>query len=175
MNFEIKGNNELIPMTRRYPNLPIKVLRRDSDVALRLIQAWDNEKDGDKVLAIYLKEHRNLSDERYWETMRIVWVICGSVNNADTFRKLMRSPRKNRYYFSTPEDAQKLRELPETFEVYRATNDENDGGLSWTVSKVYAEWYRDAYAKEKIITRTVSRKDVFAFVGRNNEYEAIIL
>ncbi|MCZ2129493.1 MAG: hypothetical protein LC109_04425 [Bacteroidia bacterium] len=171
----VRGNNELVPMTRRYPNLPQKVLRRDSIIAKKIIDVWDNEHHAENVLYIYLKEHKNLSDERYWELMRTVWIIAGSVATATIFRKLMTANRRSKYYFSTPEEAKKLRELPETFEVYRATNDENDGGLSWTLSKEYAEWYQQAYQKEKVICRTVNRKDVFAFIERNKEAEIVIL
>lgn len=171
----VRGNNERVPMTRRYPNLQQKVLRRDSQIVERIINVWDNGHHTEKVLSIFLKEHKNLSDERYWELMRTVWIIAGSVETASTFRKLMTSNRKEKYYFSTPEEAKKLREMPETFEVYRATNGENDGGLSWTVSKEYAEWYKQAYNKEKVICRTVNRKEVFAFIERNQEAEIVIL
>jgi hypothetical protein len=171
----VRGNNELIPMTRRYPNLPQKVLKRDSEIAKKIIYAWDNEHNIQKVLSIYLKENKNFSDERYWEMMRTVWIIAGSVETAPTFRKLMTANRKEKYYFSTPEEAKKLREMPETFDVYRATNGENDGGLSWTVSKEYAEWYKQAYQKDKIICRTVNRKQIFAFIERNKEAEIVIL
>ena len=70
----VRGNNEAIPMTRRYPNLPNKVLKRDSGIARKIITAWDLEKDAEKVLSIYLKECKNLSDERYWELSRTVWL-----------------------------------------------------------------------------------------------------
>ncbi len=40
----VRGNNEAIPMTRRYPNLPNKALKRDSEIARRIIIAWDLEK-----------------------------------------------------------------------------------------------------------------------------------
>lgn len=174
MNIE-GANNERVPMTRRFPNLPKKVLRRDSQISLKLISAWDNEHDVAKVLSIYQKEIRNLSDERYWEFMRSVWIIAGSVSTAPFFRKLMTAKRKHSYYFSTPEEAKKLRALPETFDIYRATNDENDGGLSWTLSKDYAEWYKQVFDKANVICRTVNRKDIFAFIERNNEAEIILL
>lgn len=169
------GNNIHVPMTRRYPDLPRKVLKRDSNISQKIIQAWDLEKDADKILQIYLKEHRNLSDERYWELLRTVWIFCGTVENADLFRRLMLSTRKERYYFSTPEEARFLRELPAQFEVFRATNDVNDNGLSWTLKKEYAEWYKEAFGKSEIISKTVSKNQVFAYIERNNESEILIL
>ncbi len=171
----VRGNNEAIPMTRRYPNLPNKALKRDSEIARRIIIAWDLGKDADKVLSIYLKESKNLSDERYWELLRSVWILCGTVENADLFRRLMQSTRKEKYYFSTPEEAKLLRELPEQVEIYRATNNINDNGLSWTLSKEYAEWYKTAYQKEKIISKTINKKQIFAYIERNRESEVVVL
>ncbi len=173
--FKPIGNNELVPMTRRYPNLPKKVLQRDSKITKRIMMAWDVDGDPEKVLAIFLKERRMLSHERYWELMRSVWIIAGSVENSELFRKLMQANRRSRYFFSTPEEAKKLRELPDTFNVFRATNDSADGGLSWTLSKQYAEHYKQEFDKEMIVMRKVNKSDVFAYIERNNESEIIIL
>lgn len=167
-------NNEKVEMSRRYPDLPHKVLRRDSEIVKRIISAWDIENDSEKVLSIYLKENKNLSDERYWELLRTVWIISGSVSNVDIFKKLMTSSRKEKYYFSTPEDAKKLREMPDIIEVYRAANNENDG-ISWTTSLEYAQWYKEAYQKSMIISRLAHKNEVFAYIQRNLEFEIIIL
>lgn len=169
------ARNEIVHMTRRYPNLMQKVLKRDSNIVKRIMDAWDNEHDSEKVLSIYLKERNNLSDERYWEILRTVWILSGKVDNQEVFRTLMQSTRKEKYYFSTPEESQKLRSMPEEFEVFRATNDENDRGLSWTVSYQYALHYQRVFKKAMIITKVVKRNEVFAFVERNNEDEIIIL
>lgn len=173
--YDSPKNNELIPITRRCPKLRKKVLLRDSKIALRLALAWDSERNKDKVLSIYLNEYDKLSNERYWELMRSVWIICGSIEHAGTFRYLMQSKRTMKHYFSTPEEANKLRNMPNVFTVYRATNYVNDDGLSWTVSKKYAEGYRDMYQKKMILEQVIRKSDVFAFIERNNEREIIIL
>jgi hypothetical protein len=175
--YQQKGNNELVPMTRRYhSHLLAKVLKRDSNIVENLIRAWDEKENKNKdLLPLFLKECKNLSDERYWELLRTVWILSGTVENSDIFRKLMLSNRKEKYCFSTPEEAKKLRELPESFEIYRATNNENDGGIAWTISKEYAEYYKQAFNKEKIITRFIIKKHVFAFIDRNMESEIIAL
>jgi hypothetical protein len=171
----VLGNNQSVPMTRRYPNLPNKVLKRDSEIIKKIISAWDLENDADKVLSFYLKENKNLSDFRYWEVLRTVWILCGSIDNADLFRKLMQSSRKQKYYFSTPEEAKFLRELPEQVQIYRATNNINDNGLSWTLSKEYAEYYKTAYQKDKVISKIINKKQIFAYIERNLESEVVIL
>lgn len=172
VNYE---NNKVVYMTRRYPELRRKVLRKDSNISERLIKAWDIEKNKEKVLQIFLKEQNNLSDQRYWELMRTVWIIVGSVENSEIFRKLMKSQRNHRGYFSTPEEGKNLREMPDELIVYRAANSKNDGGLSWTVSKEYAEWYFKEFKKAKIIERYILKSEIFALIERNLESEVIIL
>jgi hypothetical protein len=167
-------NNVKIPMTRRYPKLPEKVLRREAKISMQLINAWDIEHNPKKVLEIYLREAPKLSDERYWELMRTVWIVCGNNEIAPIFRKLMQSPRKQKFYFSTPEEMKRLREF-DFIKIYRATNDENDGGISWTLSEKYAEWYKEVYNKSMILTKIIHKNDVFALIERNNEEEIIYL
>lgn len=162
-------------MTRRYPKLRKKVLLRDSRIVLKLTRAWDLENDKEKVLAIYLKEKDKLSHERYWELMRTVWIICGSVENSELFKYLMESWRPQKHYFSTPEEAQKLREMDDGFTVYRATNDRNDGGLSWTTSLEYAKEYKEMHNKNEVIWMCIKKSDVFAYIERNNESEILII
>jgi hypothetical protein len=169
------GNNELVPMTRRYPNLKRKVLERDSKISAKIIKAWDIEHDSQKVLDIFIKENKNLSDERYWELLRTVWIVCGKLENVDLFRQLMKSTRKERYYFSTSEEQERLRRLPGVFTIYRATNNKNDGGISWTLSEEYAHTYSQLFAKNTILKREVLKSEIFAFIERNKESEIIIL
>jgi len=168
-------NNELVPMTRRYPNLRKKVALRDDKIARKLVQAWDEEQDAEKLLTIYLENRHALSDYRYWELMRTVWIICGSLDVVQIFRNLMSSNRKHKYYFSTPEEAKKLREMPDIIEAYRACDTLHDEGISWTTSKEYAEWYKNQYNKKLIMTVKHLKADVFAYIDRNNENELIIL
>ena len=66
------ANNEQVSMTRRYPDLPRKVLQRDAEVSRKIMLAWDMEKNPQRVLNIYLNHVDKLSDERYWELMRTV-------------------------------------------------------------------------------------------------------
>lgn len=167
--------NKLLPMTRRYPNLPQKVLYKDSEIMKKMVNAWDIEGDADKLLDIFINEKRLLSNERYWEMLRSVWVCCGNVENAQLFRELMQSKRPQRFYFSTPEEAESLRKMPSTFWVYRATNNADDGGLSWTLSLDYAKEYQKKFSKSMILQKEVSKNQVFAYIERNFEYEIVIL
>jgi len=171
----VDGNNVHIEMTRRYPKLKLKVLMRDSNISKKLVKAWDFNHSQTEVLEIFVKEKKNLSDERYWELLRTVWILCGSIEYNDLFRLLMTSARKEQYYFSTPEEQKKLREMPELITIYRATTIAKDvKGLSWTLSKEYAEWYKNAYSKETIISKQIRKDQIFAYINRNNEEEVIV-
>jgi hypothetical protein len=167
----IQGRNELVPMTRRYFDLPQKVAKRDSDFAKKMIQLQDNPEE---ILNLFLKEHKNLSDYRYWEILRTIWIICGATDRLSLFLPLFTSKRKQRYCFSTPEEAKKLRELPEPLNVFRATN-EGQSGISWTIDKNYALHFQQMFNKDFIEERWVSKKEVFALIDRNNEAEILIL
>tara|TARA_A100000164_G_C21812627_1_gene726305 strand:+ start:399 stop:938 length:540 start_codon:yes stop_codon:yes gene_type:complete len=171
----IIGNNETVEMTRRHFDLPQKVLQRDAKVAKQLINAWDNENNPDKVLAIFKKNQNKLSSQRYWELLRTVWIICGNIENISLFKVFFSSPKKNRYCFSTPEEHEALRMLPEIITVYRACNSTEDNGISWTTSREYAKYYAEAYNKKMILESKVDKKHVFALINRNKESEILIL
>ena len=162
-------------MTRRYPALKGKVLRRDSKIASRIIQAWDVDHNSEKVLNIFLKEARNLSDERYWELLRTVWIVSGSMSRISIFRELFNSQRPKRNYFSTPEEYAILKVLPEVITVYRATNIPEDAGFSWTLSKRYAIQYAKMFEKSAIIEKRVRKDEIFAYINRNCEEEILIV
>lgn len=168
-------NNLSVEMTRRYFKLPKKVALRDSKVASKLITAWDVNQDKEQVLQIFLKHKDKISPQRYWEFLRTVWIVSGTLENVDTFRKLMSCNKKHQYCFSTPEEIAELQKMPQQFTVYRACNKENDGGISWTHQIDYAESYKETFFKEKIVTRSVTKNEIFALINRNKEHEIIIL
>jgi hypothetical protein len=169
------ANNEKFTMTRRYPDLPRKKLISDSKICGRLVAAWDVAHDQNKVFDIWRKENKNLSNERYWELLRTVWVLCGSTARVPEFLTWFNSKRTMRHFFSTPEEHKRLREMPVFLTVYRAANEEIDGGIAWTLNLKYAEYYQEAYQKKQIYTRQIAKPEVFALIERNNEEEVLIL
>lgn len=174
MSLIIKGRNELIPFTRRYPDLKQKQALRDSKIAKQIITAWDVNKSQEEVLRVFLKDNSQLSNPRYWELLKSVWIICGSLENQEVFRKLMSSTRPFKAYFMSPEEKEAFDNLPEEITAYRACNGD-DKGLSYTLSREYAEQYRDMYDKELIHVRKINKVEIFAFINRNAEEELIIL
>lgn len=169
------SNNAMVSMTRRYPDLAKKKLLRDHKFAKKMIQAWDVENDAGKVFELFLDEKGQLSDERYWEFLRSVWIVAGNLDRTPVFLLLMQSKRKMKHYFSTPEECKRFQSLPEEIIVYRACNDEKDGGIAWTLSLDYAKSYQKMFEKEIILEKKINKNLVFALIDRNKEEEVIIL
>lgn len=174
--------NRRTDFTRRIPALKPKQLARDSKIAAQIIRASEGGTDAnaeEKVLDIFMRKAHLLSNPRYWELMRTVWVAAGTTETAEVFRRMMRSTRPCRSWFMTPEDAEALESMEFPLTVYRAYDanlypDDTDPGISWTLDKEWCEGY--AEAKGRVIkSRKVERKEIFAYVSRRGEEEIIIL
>lgn len=170
-----KAYNETVPMTRRYPDLPRKQLERDSKIAKKMIRAYDVEQDAQKVLDLWRKYHSLLSNPRYWELLKTVWVAVGHTDVAPEFRRYMQSIRPCRNYFMTPEEHEALRRFAFPLNVYRACTQKDDGGISWTTNIKVAIEFASRLEHAKIISRCVERNEVFAYINRRGEDEIIIL
>ena len=168
--------NERIPFTRRVANLPDKQRMRDAKIVAQLIKAGDEEEDYAKVIDIFKRKYKLLSNPCYWETLRTVWVLCGSTETSDMFRPFFRLKRPCRSWFMTPEDAAELEAMAFPLTVWRAYDPSYnpDPGLSWTINREWCEGY--ANKKGRLIkSRQVSREEIFAYISRRGESEIIIL
>lgn len=167
--------NERIPFTRRIPTfLTKKQLERDAKIARQIAFAHDVEHDNEKMVAIYLKKCQLLSNPRYWEVMRTVWVAAGNGGNVATFRRLMSSSRPCKAWFMTAEDKESLDKMTFPITLYRAYENDDDKGISWSSNE---EWVR-AYAAlggAKVKKQAFDKDDVFAYISRRGEDEFIIL
>lgn len=180
----ILAENERRPMTRRIPALPEKQLARDGKIAAQLIRAYEVENDIQKVKDIFFRKAKLLSNPRYWELMRTVWVVAGSTETSNEFRPYFKSARPCKGWFMTVEDTEALENMEFPLTVYRAYDpyyDSHEGlaeggdpGISWTTDKDWCEGY--AKAKGRVIkSRVVERKDIFAYISRRGEEEIMIL
>lgn len=189
--------NQHSDFTRRIPTgLSDRQMQRDSKIIMQIVRAWDDGGDraAEKVLDIFCRKAHLLSNPRYWEAMRTVWIAAGSTETAPLFRRLMRLARPCRSWFMTPEDAQALDAIQFPLTVWRAfdikyidsddtstlrvadltTLPVTDPGISWTIDREWCEGY--ARAKGRVIReRQVVRSDIFAYVTRRGESEMIIL
>jgi hypothetical protein len=165
--------NQRSDFTRRIPSLPPKQLARDSKIAAQIIRAYESG-DTHQVLDIFFRKAKLLSNPRYWELMRTVWVAAGSTYTAHLFRVMMKSNRPCKSWFMTPEDAAALDAMQFPLTVYRAYDDDDDPGISWTLDKEWCEGYAKSKGR-RIKTMQVYRDKVFAYVSRRGEEEIIIL
>lgn len=170
--------NERSDFTRRIPTgLTDKQMHRDSKIAMQIVKAhMDGEYE--KVLDIFYRKAKLLSNPRYWELMRTVWVAAGSTETAQLFRMMMKSNRPCKSWFMTPEDAASLDAMTFPLTVWRAYDavryPDIDPGISWTLDRAWCENY--ARSQGRVIKqRQVSREDIFAYISRRGEEEIIIL
>ena len=165
--------NERTDFTRRIPALPEKQLARDAKIVGQIIRAYEAG-DNEAVLDIFRRKARLLSNPRYWEVMRTVWVAVGSTETAPLFRTLMQSSRPCRSWFMTPEDAAALEAMPFPLTVWRAYDADPDPGISWTLDEQWCEGYARSKGR-RVKQMQVSRDQVFAYVSRRGEEEVIVL
>lgn len=165
--------NERTDFTRRIPALPEKQLARDAKIVGQIVRAYEAGR-GQEVLDIFRRKARLLSNPRYREVMRTVWVAVGSTETAPLFRTLMQSSRPCRSWFMTPEDAAALEAMPFPLTVWRAYDADSDPGISWTLDEQWCRGYAKAKGR-RVKQMQVSRDQVFAYISRRGEEEVIIL
>lgn len=165
--------NQHTDFTRRIPALKPKQLARDAKIASQIIRAFQ-QGDTERVIEVFCGKQHLLSNPRYWELMRTVWIAAGSTGTADLFRTLMKSGRPCKSWFMTPEDAAALDTMQFPLTVWRAYDDDDDPGISWTLDREWCEGYAKAKGR-RIKSMQVCREKVFAYVSRRGEEEIIIL
>lgn len=173
--------SKIQPSLRLHSHLMKKVLRRDTKVLDKLTFIWGQvtEINADdmrqKLFDMFLHEKVTLSDERYWEVLRTIWLLCGTDERVPKFRELFRSTRPERYCFTTKEEAKKLRTMELPVRVFQAA-DKAGSIMSWTTDLTFAAVYKDKHKKEFIFHRDIEyRHEIFALIDRGGEEEEIII
>ena len=126
------------------------------------------------MIDVFIHKAKLMSNPRYWEFMRTVWVAAGSTETAPIFRRLMKSTRPCKGWFMTPEDAADLDKMQFPLTVWRAYDGDPDPGISWTIDREWCEGYAKSKGR-KIKERQVMREEIFAYVTRRGESEIILL
>ena len=164
--------NQRTDFTRRIPTgLSDKQMWRDAKIMMQIVRA---EGHPEEIIDIFTRKAHLLSNPRYWEVMRTVWVAAGSTETANLFRKMMRSTRPCKSWFMTPEDSAALEAMPFPLTVWRAYDADPDPGISWTLDEQWCRGYAKAKGR-RVKQMQVSRDQVFAYVSRRGEEEVIIL
>lgn len=166
--------NTTTDFTRRIPSLPRKQLIRDSRIIEGIIKAYDVQGDVEKTKDLFFKNARLLSNPRYWEVMRTVWIAVGSTDNACEFIPFMKSDRPCKGWFMTPEDAKDIDSMSFPITVYRAYDSDDDKGISWSTDRAFVEEYARRKGR-RVKEMKVERERIFAYITRRFESEIIIL
>lgn len=167
--------NEAHEFTRRVPTyLTDKQRARDSNIVNQIAIAHDVEGNQRKVLDLFFSKCKLLSNTAYWEVLRTVWVAAGSTELAPKFMPYFRSNRGARSWFMTIEDTETLNSLTFPIQLWRAYDDDDDKGVSWTRDKEWCEGYAEIKGR-RIKTAMFDREDIYAYISRRGEEEFIIL
>lgn len=169
------GVNESIPMTPRVPFRMSKTqVKRDGEIAKELVYLADVAHDPNMLLAAYYENRARLSDQRYWEFLKLAWVLAGKIETIPVFREMFASKRPFRNWIMSPEEEAKLNALPEEFLVWRAPRQGGDDGISWSVRLIFVAAYAQRAGRE-VLEKRVKKSDVIAYFDRAGEEEIILL
>lgn len=175
VNKPVLTYNEAHEFTRRKPTfLTNKQQERDTKIVMQIARAHDVDEDADKLLDIFFSKCKFLSDPVYWEVLRSVWVACGSTELAAKFRPYFLSKRRARSWFMTVEDAAALDSMQFPIQLWRAYDDDDDPGISWTRDYQWCQKYAEIRGRQ-IKTAVFNRSDIYAYISRRGEEEFLIL
>ena len=91
--------NRRTDFTRRIPTgLRDKQMARDSKIAMQLVRIQQEgvSRSEEKMIDLFVRKAKWLSNPRYWELLRTVWVAAGSTETAPLFRMMMKVPPHRR-------------------------------------------------------------------------------
>jgi hypothetical protein len=146
----------------------------DSWVASQIIEAYDKMNNPNRVFAIFFAYRNRLSDERYWEFLKLAWIVAGKKENYAAFAILMQSSKPCRHFMMTVQEHEAFGAMPDPLTLYRASYGPGDLGLSWSSNEA---WVRE-YAEKKgceVISKVAFKKDILCFIERRGEEEFVII
>lgn len=150
-----------------------KQKNRDEKIVRQIIRAWDVDEDPDKVLDIFFAKQHLLSDPVYWETLRTVWIACGT-GHADRFRPLFNADRRAKSWLMTIEDKEYLDSLDYPIILFRARHEDDHQGISWTDDLDWCMNYAKTHGLQ-VYHSKFYRNEITAYFSRRGESEFIIL
>lgn len=124
---------------------------------------------------------KRIKPEDYWALLGDIWQDSENIwQNIDTWRLLLRSKKPKRHLFMGEDDQAAFDKLPKQLTVYRGCRRGlNENGMSWTIDRDRAVWFSKRLTKEGdnpcVLEKTVSKKNVFAYLGGRSESEVIVL
>jgi hypothetical protein len=124
-----------------------------------------------------LEIRKNLKGKAFWDLVSAVWIDSENIHqHVGDWIDLWSVKEKSRQSVMNKEERKFLKELPETFSVWRGTGHADVvDGLSWTLDRNKAIWFAGRFSKSRYLAEgTVKKKDVVAYFARRNEQEIVI-
>ena len=165
------------------------MVNRMYDQKVKAVAEAKASKDWSQVIWLHERPHRFDAlekmyddvedDEQWWSLVADVWNDSENIwQNADEWSELLDSERPSRHAMMNEEEREALAALPEIITMYRGAQSElNEDGMSFTTDLDRARWFATRFAREGndpvILTLTVPREKVIAYLARRNESEII--
>lgn len=128
------------------------------------------DKDG---INYFLTIKDSLSNDDYWTILRALWIKEGKCNK--DWSDLLFCNRKRHHKIMKSSDRQALKKLPKNLIVYRVCfNDSDKEKFNWTLSKNFAESYKNNKPNTFIACKKINKKEVFAYFNSRNEQEILL-
>ena len=169
-------------------------LRSEQEIELSLLSPEDrlltmlNRVDSYNRMERFLELADTLDDKLYWLGLKWAYSDCDNTYRyKDQLKTLFSSDREDRECLMNEEERDFLENLQETVPVYRAmTYEELESGsfgVSWTLKKLVAEYFRDEYSRNKstahlnklVHKKSISKDKITAYWNERDEDEVIIV
>lgn len=157
---------------------------RDKRAALQKAVA---EKNWSQVIWVHERPYRlmafmqnmpSMSDADYWEQLGDVWTDSENIwQDYSLWHRLLESKKPHRECFMCKDERTAFAKLPDVLTVYRGyVPRKNRRGMSYTLNPEKAHWFANRYGPNgQVVTLTVPKGEVFAYINRRQEEEIIIV
>ncbi len=120
-----------------------------------------------------------LTDVDYWRILGEIWCEIEFTNGYnDIFPELFGSARKGKENLMTKDEQKAFAALPEEIKVYRGQVCHKPLAWSWTTDKEKAKWFAERFkelkTKTEVLSGTVAKSKVEAYITRREESEIVV-
>ncbi len=117
--------------------------------------------------------------ERLWPVVAHVWTDSENIWQREERWREIWSTRRNRRHEMSLDERDKLRKLPDKFQIWRGVNHEQAlRGLSWTLDRNKACWFANRFAVQHglqlLASGRVQKSDVLAYFADRSETEIVV-
>lgn len=164
------------------------VYNRALEAKLELLERYKQTGHYASCLTLYERPWRlnafvsycsHLTPDEYWRNLG--WIYSDSENlyqNRSEWRRVLSAGVPGREHMMCGEERAELAAMPERLTVYRGCSVKDHSGFSWTLERSVAEWFARRFKREEgmvVLTATVDRGDVIAYLTGRNEAEVIAM